>query len=896
VFRALLWIYPREFRDEYGREMAMVFANRCRDAANSWERILIWAETIAGVLFHAPKEHFYMTMRDLRYALRLLRKSPVFAITAILSLAIGIGVNTAIFAVAQRVLFDTLPAENPQDLRMLTWVSGHEPPVPPVWGDIYATKEGGLSSTCFSYPVLQELRKRADVFADLIAFKDVEMTATADGDPELIEAEMLSGDALRGLGVHPVLGRPLTPGDDAGPGTTPVVMISESYWASKFDRSDSVLGRTISLNGSPVTIIGVTPAQFTGLTMGVVPKVFAPLTLQPLLLPRAQIIGSGGDSLLNNPESWWVQILVRLRKDVPEAHTQAVLDVVLRRTALATLPGAKNLAQFHLRLQSGNRGLDYLRDYEKPSYVLLALAGLVLLLACLNVANLLLARALTRQREISTRLALGAGQTSIFRQLLTESLLLSAIGGALGLFLAYVGRNILPRLLADSGGSIQISVDFDWRIVLFAFMTSLTTAILFGVVPAWRAMHGDVNGALKDAGRATMGWHRVSLAKGLVVLQVTLSAVLVLGAGLFVRTLVNLSELPLGFRTDHMLLFKVNPPRARYSDAARLDLFRRLEQEVALVPGVQSVTLSIIALIGDGHSGSTFHVSGRPLSRAADRVQTNSIAENFFQTMGIPILQGRSFNVHDNAKSAKVAIINAALVRRYFRNENPIGQTFESEDSDGPVQIIGVAADTRYADLRYETPPTFYIPYLQADVSNRMMVEIRTKTEPFSVLPQVRAVVQSLDRDLPLVGVRTQDQQIEASLSSERTFAELTSGFGLVALALASIGIYGLTAYTVTCRTAEIGIRMALGAQVEQILRAVLREALWIGVLGVSAGIGASLWLARFIGSMLYGLRAADPVTLALTALLLIAVTLLAGVGPARRASRIDPLAALRHE
>jgi predicted permease len=325
-------------------------------------------------------------------------------------------------------------------------------------------------------------------------------------------------------------------------------------------------------------------------------------------------------------------------------------------------------------------------------------------------------------------------------------------------------------------------------------------------------------------------------------------------------------------------------------------LYRQLEERLAAIPGVRSVTLSNIALIGDGHSGSSFHVSGRPVRKQESRVQTNSVGADFFQTMAIPLLQGRSFNVHDNPKSPKVALVNRALVRQFFSNENPIGQTFEYEDADGTVQIIGVVADTRYADLRSETPPTFYVPYQQRSRSSRMMVEIRTAKEPFSVLSQARTAIESLDRDLPLIDVRTQEQQILASLSSERIFAQLTSSFGLLALALASIGIYGLMAYTVAGRTGEIGIRMALGARVEQVLAGVLREALWLALAGVTLGIGASFWVARFIGTMLYGLKVTDPITAGGTVMLLVCITLLAGMGPARRASRVNPLGALRHD
>jgi predicted permease len=537
-----------------------------------------------------------------------------------------------------------------------------------------------------------------------------------------------------------------------------------------------------------------------------------------------------------------------------------------------------------------------LTGFAKPLYVLLALAGLVLLLASANLANLLLARATGRQREMSVRLALGAGRAGILRQLLTESLLLSILGGFAGLFLAYLGRNLIPRLLTNPARPALTNLDFDWRVLLFTLVVSLVTGIAFGAVPIWQATRADMISGLKDASHATMGRERSWLGKGLVVLQVSLSTILLLAAGLFVRTLANLNQTPLGFRADHLLLFKLTPPRTRYTDEAMLNLYRRLEEKIVAVPGVRSVTMSNIALIGDGHSGSTFHVSGRRVKKEEERVQTNHVGTDFFQTMAIPIVRGRSFNRHDNLKSGKVAIVNRSLAHRFFPNENPIGRTFDGEDVEGPVEIVGVAADTRYADLRSPTPPTYYIPYQQADIAGRMIVEIRTRTEPFGVLSSVRNAVESLDRDLALIDVRTQEQQVQTTLFSERIFAELTSAFGILAVILAAVGIYGLMAYTVALRTGEIGIRIALGARMGQVLVGVLRDALWMALAGVLIGAGAALWMARFVSAMLFGLKAMDLATLAVTAGLLIAITLLAGFGPARRASRIDPLNALRHE
>ena len=833
---------------------------------------------------------------DLRYGVRMLVKSPAFTAIAVASLALGIGANTAIFTVAKRVMFDTLAVSEPHELRMLTWVSGPKQVVPPAWGDVGPTANGGLMGNAFSYRVVEDLRQRTDVIADLIAFKDVQMTATIDGEAEIVTAEMVSGNAFDALGVQPVLGRGFTQAEDSKAVQAPVAVISESYWAGRFGRSRDVLGKTISLNGVPVTVIGVGPARFNGLQIGAMTQVFVPITLQPLLIPRAQ---RSTVSLLDNPQSWWVQMLVRLQQDVPEAQAQAALDLVMRQTAMATLEKRPALDLLHLQMQPGDRGLDYLRGtYARPSYVLLALAGLVLLLACVNLANLLLARAATRQREMSTRLALGAGRGRILRQMLTESLLLSTLGGGAGLLLGFLGRNVLPQLLDRSGNSAAMVGEFDWRVLAFTAGISLATGILFGVAPAWRAMHAQSGTALKDAEHASAGRSRMRLGKGLVMFQIALSAILLIGAGLFVRTLENLSRTPLGFRSDHLLLFRLNPPRARYTDVQGNALYRQLEEKFSALPGVLSASMSNIAIIGDGHSGAIFHALGTPQDKEAIRVQTNTVGKDFFTTLGIPIVRGRDFNATDTATSPKVAIINRALARQFFPNQDPVGKLFETdpEDLEGAIQIIGICPDTRYADLRSETPPTFYMNYRQSLGGGHMVFEIHTAAEPASVLSGVRAVVASLDRDLPLIDVRTMQEQVDSTMSDERVFAELTSGFGLLALALACVGVYGIMAYAVASRRNEIGIRMALGAQPGQVRRMILRESSWLAVVGIFVGVGAAFALTRLVKSMLYGIQTYDPLTLVVCVAVLMIVALAASWIPARRAARVQPMEALRHE
>jgi predicted permease len=448
-----------------------------------------------------------------------------------------------------------------------------------------------------------------------------------------------------------------------------------------------------------------------------------------------------------------------------------------------------------------------------------------------------------------------------------------------------------------SSGPELVHVQFDWRVLLFTLAISFATGILFGLAPAWQATRIAAYAGLRDSGGATANRHKLWFDKSLVISQIALSAMLLMGAGLFVHTLFNLNRIPLGFESNHILLFRLRLPRARYTDAQMTSFFKQLEGKLASLPGVRSITANNIGIIGDGHSGSTLHVLGRPHENDPARVQTNAVGADFLDTLGIPILQGRAFNRHDTATSPKVAVVNRALAQKFFLNENPIGKTFEAEDVDGPIQIVGIAADTRYADLRSETPPTFYVPYLQeVNGPGRMMVELRTVADPASVLPEVRGALESLDRDLPMLDVRTMKDQVRSTLADERALAQLAGGFSVLALALASIGIYGMMAYAVNTRTGEIGLRIALGARTSQVLARVLREAFWLTSAGIVLGLIAALWLTRFIRVMLYGLGNTDALTVGGTAVLLVSVSLIAAVAPARRASRIDPIRALRHD
>ena len=832
---------------------------------------------------------------DLRYALRMLRQSPTFTTIAVLSLALGIGANSAMFSLMESVLWKTLPVESPGQLRQLSWVSGPKLPMSSTWGNLGSTDDGGRTSGSFSYPALLALQHSdASALLTVVGFKPIgRLTAIIDGKAELVEGELVSGGFYDAIGVRPFAGRPILPSDDVRNAERTVAVISDAFWARRFGRDPTAIGRTIQVNQVPVTVVGVNPASFTGLTPGRRPDVFVPLSMQPVVLPWRY---AKNPSLLDDPDYWWVLAMGRLHPGADERQAQAALDLALGNAVRPLLIASPGSARPRLRLTDGSRGENDLRDqFSRPLLVLVAFVGLVLLIACANLANLLLARAAARHREISLRLALGAGHWRIGRQMLTEGLVIASLGGAAGVLLGFWLRNGIPRLLATSWDPAPLEAEFNGRVLWLSVGVTMLTGVLFSLAPMWQATHVRVATALKDGGRATMSRSRRVARRSLVVLQVGLSVVLLLGAGLFVRTLWNLRSADLGFTPERIVLFTLDPPRTRYTGAERTTLFARLEEAIGGLPGVQGATLSSEALV----SGSTSTTRAVPTGRAmrpgqADRTWVNEVGSAFFETMGIPIVYGRGLRPQDRAGSLVVAVVNQQFVRDFFPDKNPLGQTFKS--GDDVYQIVGVSADARYARISETMPPTFYRPFAQAKDIGAMTFEVRTTVGEGSLLAMVREAVGRIDKDLPVFDVRTQEEQIAATLSQQRLFATLTSAFGLLALVLASVGIYGIISGSVASRIGEIGVRMALGAGRSQVLRMVLREAVGLAVIGVSLGLAASAGLGKYVSSFLYELTPFDPITAAATVLLMLGVALLSGWWPARLASRLDPMQALRHD
>jgi predicted permease len=836
---------------------------------------------------------------DLRYALRILRKSPGFTAVAVISLALGIGANTAIFTAAQHMLLDRLHVSRPEQLRMFYWSEPRNGVVSEMWGFWDDLPGGGEVSTSFSYPVYEELRRQNHTLADVMAFKPYgNMTVTIDGEARATEAEMVSGNYYSVLGVRPQLGRGIQPSDDGEVGSAPVVTISDRMWTNRFARSPSVIGKVILVNAAPMTIVGVNPPGFTGAYSAQGrPEIFLPFSMQPIVAPQ-NFDPALSPSLLTNKTLWWVLVMGRVKPGIPPATAEASLNVTLSEAVRATMPVGKDGQIPRLLLRDGSRGQNPdVEGFQKPIYLLLSLAGLVLLLACANLANLLLARAGARKRETSTRLALGAGRGRIVRQMMTESLLLSLTGGAGGLLLAWAVRNAIPRLLANAWAPPAFSAKFSWPIFAFAVAVSTLTGIIFGLAPAWQAARVQVSASLKDGGQTVTERRHGLAGKTIVIVQVALSMLLVVGAGLFAQTLMHAERTPLGFRTHHLLLFDVELPETLYPKAASTVLLQRLEERLSAVPGVTSLTLTRIPLMSGNASSYTFVPEGQ--QRNAERNPLmNDVGAHFFSTFGIPILAGRGFSASDTRTSQKVAVVNESLAKEYYPGLYPIGKTFQAGlHHPVTVHIVGICGDARYYRVRKAVQPTFYMPYWQEDNGIRQATfAIFTPLAGQALLPSLRDAVRQVDSNLPILNVRTQDEQIAANLQGERVITGLTSAFGVLALVLAAIGIYGIMAYSVAQRTSEIGVRLALGAGPEQVLTMILREASRISVVGIVIGLGASVMLAQFLRSLLYGVKAYDPLTLSGAALIFLMVALGASWIPARRAASIQPMRALRHE
>jgi predicted permease len=942
-------------------------------------------------------------LQDIRFGLRVLRKSPGFAAVAILTLALGIGANTAIFSLIDAVMLRSLPVESPSQLVLLKWGARTPPDTHGYMsaGDCTSNlrfgagnPSGNPSGCSFSEPMFREIAQ-ANVFSGTAAFANAgRMNLTGNGPAAVVNGQLVSGDFFRSMGLKPAIGRLLDTADDT-PSAAPVAMLNYGYWQSAFGGSRDIVGRTIELNGVAFTIAGVAEQRFTGITPGSDYDVWLPLS-------DGERISTSGPFRWQNRQAdaafWWLTILGRLKPGTPRAQAQAVASSLFRNEMLhgavpmfhggetagapALRPGApaggtsmvrREIANVggpppanagsptsprppaasgaervmmaapqgatpvggprpsavasaprtlstaadnpEITLVAAQSGLTGSRtQYSDPLYVLMLAVGIILLISCANVAGLMLARAAARQKEMAVRLALGAGRARVVRQLLTESIMVSVLGGALGILFAYWGAHaIISFVSSNQARPLGFATGVDLRVLGFTAAVSLLTGILFGIAPTFRGARVNLTPALKEGeGSSTRLGHAggkwFSIGNALVVAQVALAIVVLVGAGLLVRTLANLRSIDVGFDAHNILIFGINPELVGYKGAQVDSFYRDLQGRLAETPGVKSASYSMMPLLSNGLMVTSFHWPGTPQDQNSD-ADTLGVGPNFFETLHIPFLRGRSFNASDFALSASnggatptsaptPVIVNQAFVEKYLGRENPLGKQFGESpgDANDPAnpgyEIIGVVRDAKYNSLRREIHAMMYTPQSGGGAS----FELRTAADPQVILPAVREAVAQVNTNLPLFDVKTESQQIDRLLFQERLVARLSGFFGVLALVLASVGLYGLLSYEVSRRTREIGIRMALGAQPESVLKLVLREGIVLAIVGASVGIGVALGVMRYLSSMLFDVHANDPLTMIAAAVLLTLVAFTACYIPARRATRVDPVIALRYE
>jgi predicted permease len=838
-------------------------------------------------------------LKDLRHACRTLWQNPGFATVAVLSLALGIGVNTGIFSLVDALLLRTLPVDDPGRLVMIS--------DPTAAGVSIGTQTGERS--LFTYEEFARMRERNPVFTGMFA---AESSATRDnvsingGSLEELRTRLVSENYFSTLGVKPLAGRTFTREDEKGPGSDPYAVISYAYWKKRFGLDASVLGKTIQIHKAFLTVIGVMPPGFFGETVGEEPDAWLPMMMEPAAKP-------GRDWLHDDPSKAerveWLLVAGRLKPGVSQKQAESSLNVlfqqVIHETAGSNLPPdrSRELADQKIKIRPGDKGASRLRDrFNEPLLVLMAVVALVLLIACANVANLLLARSTARQREIGIRLAMGASRGRLIRQLLTESLVLALIGGAVGVLFAFWTSDMLLRMVASGENSVPLEIHPDLRVLAFTAGLSMLTGLVFGLVPAFRGTRVDVSSTLKENSRGVIGGGgRFSMGKALVISQVAISLLLLIGAGLFLRTLQNLQHVDLGYDREKLLLVRVDALAAGYQDAQRAAVFQNLLERLRAMPGVRAATLSENGLFSGTESGDQISVEGyKPQKKGDDHARWDQIGPNYFSTIGIPMLLGREIGPQDVGTSPRVCVINEAMARFYFGGRNPIGKhiTDEFPDTRTTFQIVGVSKDDRDHWLRREVPRRFYVPFYQGigGIPPNANFEIRTLAEPNSLIRTIRQQVEQVDRRLAILNARSLGELVDQSLTRERLLAQLCVFLGALALVLASVGLYGVLSYSIARRTNEIGIRMALGARQGTVLGMVLRETSLVVAIGIAIGVPVALALTRVVSSQLYGLKATDPLTIVAASLVLAAVAMFAGYLPARRASRVDPLVALRYE
>jgi len=899
VYRALLYCYPAAFRHEYGNQMQVMFAEQLGEARRTGGRLqqaALWLGASLDIFTIAPKEHWHVILQDLRYAVRIMAASPSFTAVAVLSLALGIGANTAIFSLWNGVLHSSLPGVyKPDQLVMLS-----NPDMAGGWhGNVTGERD------YLSYAEFEQLRDHAGGFSGMFAsqssFSNWQVRFE-DGAWEEARGRMVSGGFFQVLGVSPAIGRVFTTAEDRV--ETPYAVISYNYWQRRFGGRRDVLGKALTARKAVLTIIGVAPSGFVGETTGQQPDLWVPLRMQLSVMP-------GQDWLHDAPpaKAMWLHVFGRLKPGVTQVQAEAQVNAVFKAGlesfygAVASPESRREFLDQRLRMRTGAGGASHSRhEFSGSLTALLTAVGVLLLIACANLANLLLARGAARRPEIALRLSLGASRGRLIRQLVTESLALAVLGGVAGLAAAYFLHGALVRMMAKSDPNFHMSFLLDPLVLAFALAVTLAAALLFGVLPACQVTKHDAGATLKEQGRSATGsLGRMRSGRFLVSLQLALSLPLLVGAGLLARTVYNLQRADLGFPTERLLLVRVDLREAAVDPARRDSLVRELLGQFQRIPGVRAASYSHLGVFSGGENGETIQVEGYTPKADNDRNSAmDVVGPGYFSTLGVPIVMGREILESDRAGAPRTCVINEAFAKRFFNGRNPIGMRITAiEDSEKRTayQVVGVARNARTQSMRGDVEPRYFVAEEQRPSSaNSPFFLIGTAAGTAPVLAAVRKSIQRVDAALPIMSARSIQEQIAPLTAQDRTTAQLAVVFGAVALTLAAIGLYGVLSYGIARRSGEIAIRIALGARPGRVIAMILRETSGLVIAGLAVGGGLAYAASLLINSRLYGVAPQDPLTLALATGLLVLVSLSAVYLPARRASRLEPMAALRQE